>query len=330
MHGDKVLGAIEGFYLSHILLFFRRQHIFPAFHDYADPTVIAVERGFDAALFSALVEFVHLRTGIFRRNRKRYRLHEDLRSFYWLEFQIDKFLGAYGAVVQDLPTSLTQADLGRGLVDRRIEAAAYGEIQSPPNPLVLEEVARRSIHSLVDLGCGPGTLLGALATADRAFRGWGLDADQAMLDVASKMIARAGVADRITLIKADALAAAENLSVETRRDAQAIHCKGLFDELFRTGDEKAIHFLETLRDLLPGRLLFNVDYYGKLTRVDRPGERYRHTLLHDVLQHLTAQGTPPADLGHWVEIYATAGCEVLHAYESESNGIDWFVHVVQL
>jgi hypothetical protein len=58
--------------------------------------------------------------------------------------------------------------------------------------------------------------------------------------------------------------------------------------------------------------------------------RGKTTLLHGVPQHLTAQGTPPADLGHWVEIYAAAGCEVIHAYESESNGIDWFMHVVQL
>jgi SAM-dependent methyltransferase len=331
MARSGVFDAIEGYYVGHILWFFRVHRIYPCFHDYADPVAVAVERGFDVAVFSAIVEFLHLRTGIFRRDRrKRYRIHEDFRSYYRLEFQIDKFIGAYGPTVRDLQFSLTQEHLGRPLVDRRIEAAAYAEIESPPNPIVLEEVARRGIRSLVDLGCGPGTLLRTLALTDAKFRGWGFDADGEMLEVARTILGQQGLADRITLVLADALRIDEALPQLARENAEAVHCKGLFDEFFRAGEEKAIRFLSKLRDLFPGRLLLNVDYYGKLTRLAHPLGKYQHTLLHDLLQQLTAQGTPPADLGHWVGIYGDAGCKIVHAYEGESSGIDWFVHVVQL
>jgi SAM-dependent methyltransferase len=326
-----VFDAIEGFYIAHILLYFRSERIFPEFHDYADPAAVAARRNLDPAVFAALVEFVHLRAGVFRRDRRnRYRLHEEFAAFYSLEFQIDKFLGAYGPTVEKLGISLVSEDLGRGLVDRKIEAAAYDELRSPPNPLVIEEIEKRKIRSLVDFGCGPGTLLQLLATNDPVFSGWGLDADGAMLDVARAALVRAGLGDRIGLVKADALAFEQALPKAAIEGSEAVHCKGLFDEFFRTGDGKAVQFLSRLRTSFGKKLLFNVDYYGKLTRVPRPAEKYQHTLIHDVLQQLTAQGTPPADLRHWVDIYDAAGCELLHAYEGESRGIDWFVHVVKL
>ena len=331
MRSHDVLNAIQGFYLGHILLYFRQQHLFECFHDPVVPSEIAAARGYDAPLFSALVEFIHLRTKILRRDRRgRYRLGDAYRSYYWLEFQIDKFLGAYGPTVQDLGLTLTARDLGRGLVNRSIEAAAYGEIQSPPNPLVLEEVAKRDIRSLVDLGCGPGTLRKILAEKDEGFRGWGVDADMAMLAVARELLAAGGLSNRVHLIHADARSLQDALPPKACADVQAVHCKGLFDEFFREGDAVASGFLSELRALFPAAILLNVDYYGKLTRVSQVSSRYQHTLLHDLLQQLTAQGTPPADLGHWFGLYDAAGCSVLHVYESESSGIDWFVHVVQL
>jgi SAM-dependent methyltransferase len=330
MPGNDVLNAIQGFYLSHILLYFRQQELFECFRDPVAPSEIAIARGYDVGLFSALVEFVHLCTKILHRDHEgRYRLHDNYRSFYWLGFQIDKFIGAYGPTVANLGFSLTQQDLGRGLVDRGIEAAAYGVIQSPPNPLVVEEIKKRKICSLVDIGCGPGTLLKMLAEADIRFRGWGIDADAEMLEVAREILAASDISDRVQLIQADARALRNAIPSEARETAQAVHCKGLFNELFRKGDAAVVNFLSDLRQSFPSAILFNVDYYGKLTNLSKVPARYQHTLLHDLLQQLTAQGTPPANLNHWVDIYDAAGCSVLHVYESESSGIDWFVHVVQ-
>jgi hypothetical protein len=73
-----------------------------------------------------------------------------------------------------------------------------------------------------------------------------------------------------------------------------------------------------------------VDYYGKLTRLKRVGLKYRHTQVHDLIQVLTAQGVPPRNLEGWTSIYRRAGCLFEHAYEGDSQGIEWFVHVVKL
>ena len=73
-----------------------------------------------------------------------------------------------------------------------------------------------------------------------------------------------------------------------------------------------------------------VNYYGKLTQLHTIDLKYRHTLLHDIVQVISAQGIPPPDLEKWVAIYHAANCQLVHAYEGESSGIEWFIHVVQL
>jgi hypothetical protein len=85
-----------------------------------------------------------------------------------------------------------------------------------------------------------------------------------------------------------------------------------------------------LRQLMPGRLFFVNDYYGKPGKTRRVSSRYRATLVQDVAQTVSGQGIPPPDLGSWAEVYRLAGAELLHAYEGDHIGIDWFVHVVRL
>lgn len=331
MRRDAVLRIAEGYYLAQILGFLRHHDLLQLFKAPADPRAIADAAGFDRELFHALIEFVALRTTLMTRRRDgRFRVAPAYRALYALEFQIDKFILAYGPTVAHLGLSLTEPELGRGLVDRQVEARAYGEIQSPPNPLVLEEAAQRGLRRMIDLGCGPATLLARLARQDSAFRGWGIDGDDAMLATARETLDHQGLSERVFLRKGDARRLDACLTAEMRDEADAVHCKGLTDELFRHGDTEAIRFLSELRRLLPGRLLINVDYYGKLGRLHPVAARYQHTVLHDLIQHLTAQGAPPATLAHWAQIYAAAGCALQHAYESESSGIEWFVHIVRL
>lgn len=331
MQRFSILDAVEGYYLANILRFLHREGILDQFRSYEDAARVAVRRGYDVGLFGALMEFVHIRSRLFEQDRrKRYRLRRRYQTFYATGFQLEKFVGAYGATVERLGESLTLPDLGRSLVNRAVEAAAYERIGSPPNPLVVEEIRKRGLKSLLDVGCGPATLLTLLAADDPTFRGWGLDADKAMLAAASRSARKAKLSSRIALIHADARRLASVISKKDRAVIDAIHCKGLFDELFRDGDGQAVAFLRTLKNLFPGKLLFVVDYYGKLTRCDAIKSRHQHTLIHDVLQVLTAQGVPPATLGEWATIYDAANCALLHAYEGESSGIDWFVHLVLL
>lgn len=331
MAKSDLLEVIEGFYLAQVLHHLHRAKILDRMTDWIEPAEIAREHGYDPEVFEALLEFVYQATDILRKDRsRRYALAPRYHRFYRLGFQIEKFLGAYGPVMIHLDETLRRPDLGRGLADREVEAQAYHTIGSPPNPVVLQIARERRVPSLLDLGCGPATLLVELATGDSGFRGWGVDATPEMCAVARQRVAQAGVAERVRIVEGDARQVSGVLPSSERDSIAALHCKGLFDELFRSGSAGAVQLLTALRSAFPGRLLFVVDYYGKLTRVPRVGPRYRHTRVHDVVQVTTAQGVPPADLAGWLEVYGEAGCSVEHAYEGESSGIQWFVHLVNL
>lgn len=331
MAKSDVLGVIEGFYLAQVLHHLHQRKILDRMKDWVAPAELAREQGYDPDLFEALLEFVYQATDILRKDRaRRYALAPRYHRFYHLGFQLEKFIGTYGPVMARLDETLRRPDLGRGLADRAVEAQAYHTIGSPPNPVVLRIARERRLPSLLDLGCGPATLLTELGACDPGFQGWGVDAAAEMCAAARQRVAEAGLADRIRIVQADARQVAEVLSAPERASIAALHCKGLLDELFRSGSSEAVRFLIHLREGFPGRLLFVVDYYGKLTRVPRVKARHRHTMVHDVVQVTTAQGVPPADLTGWLEVYGEAGCSVEHAYEGESSGIQWFVHLVGL
>jgi SAM-dependent methyltransferase len=186
------------------------------------------------------------------------------------------------------------------------------------------------LKSILDLGCGPATMLTELCRGNPAFQGWGIDESGPMCKIARERIARAGLKKRVRILHGDARNLGNYIKPDLRRKIDALQCKGLFNELFRSGNSEAIQYLAKLKKWFPGKLLFVVDYCGKLTRVDAVPRKYQHTLIHDIIQFLSAQGVPPADLKGWAEIYEKAGCVMEHAVEGDNQGIEWFVHMVRL
>ncbi|MEK6301319.1 MAG: methyltransferase domain-containing protein [Acidobacteriota bacterium] len=331
MGKQDVLQAIEGFYLSGVLVHFSEKGLFDELISGRTPAEIARSRHYDERLFLALLDFISEKSDVLIRKRNgRYEVRPKYLQYYSLGFQLAKFIGAYGPTVLQMEESLTRPQLGRDLVRRAVEAEAYRIIESPPNPLVLEIARERGIGSLLDLGCGPGTLLSELSEGNSDFRGWGLDASPEMCAVARRRISEKNLSRRVRILCGDVRRLATHVPSRTRSRIEYLHAKGLLDELFRSGDAEAIKLLANLRRLFPGRLLLVVDYYGKLTRVRNSPARFRHTIIHDVIQVLTAQGVPPEDVIGWARLYDAAGCSLDHAYEAESQGIDWFVHIVRL
>lgn len=325
------LEIIEGFYLGHVIEAFHRLGLFERLVEQRSAAELARECEYDEELLTALLEALYQRTLLLGRTRSgQYWLKKKYRNYYFLGFQIDKFLRAYGPAFGRLEQSLCADTLGRGFVNRKVEAEAYNTISSPPNPVVLEIAKARGLGSMLDLGCGPATVLTELGAASSTFIGWGVDESANMCRVARARIARLGMSDRIRIIHADARSLASHLPTKDRRGIECLQSKGLFNELFRNGDEGAVAYLKVLKRLFPGRLLFIVDYYGKLTRVRETRGEHLHTLLHDLIQMITAQGVPPSDLSGWVKVYRAAGCSIEHAYEGSSQGIEWFVHLVRL
>lgn len=325
------LEIIEGFYLAHIINHFHQDGVFQRLTGEQDEAEVAVEFGYDDELFKALLDFIYQTTNLLARNRsKHYLFNPKYQRYYFLGFQFDKFIGSYGPALAQLEQSLRSEKLGRPLVNRDVEARAYHTLGSPPNPLVIEIVQDLKLHSLIDLGCGPATLLTALCEADTTFKAWGIDESKEMCKVARERIANAHLTKRISIIHADARNLGKYIRLQVRQNIEALQSKGLFNELFRHGNDGAIKYLLKLKKWFPGRLLFIVDYYGKLTRVPNVRPKYRHTLIHDVIQVITAQGIPPSDLAGWVAVYTAAGCSIEHAFEGDSQGIEWFVHLVRL
>lgn len=325
------LEIIEGFYAAHIVYYFHRQGVFERLGAERTASEVALEFGYDPELFAALLCFLHQTTNLLKRNRSgNYSLKTNFHQYYFLGFQLDKFIGAYGPPLVDLEHSLRSETLGRQLINRTEQALAYGKIESPPTAVVIATVRERRLGSLLDLGCGPATLLTELCASDAAFHAWGIDQSKEMCKVARQRVVEAGLARRIRIINADAWNLATFLRPKVRSGIQALQSKGLLNELFGQGDKMAIEYLQKLKKLFPGRLLFVVDYYGKLTRVPRIQAKYRHTLIHDLIQVATAQGVPPADLAGWAAVYDAAGCSIEHAYEGDNQGIEWFVHLVKL
>lgn len=325
------LEIIEGFYATHIANHFHRHGVFERLNGDRSVYDIAGELGYDVELLSALFDYLHHTTAILKRARSgNYAVAARYQHYFYLGFQLDKFIGSYGPAIEDLEQALRSPTLGRNLVDRKTEARAYRVLESPPHPWVGRIVAERRINSILDLGCGPGTLLTELCEANPRFQGWGIDENANMCREAKQRIAKAGLTGRIRIIHGDARSLGKHLPSRARLRIESLQSKGLMNELFRFDNRQAIAYLKRLRGLFPGRLLFVVDYYGKLTRAPKFTARYRHTFLHDVIQFVTAQGVPPADLAGWAEVYHAAGCSVEHAYEGEGHGIEWFVHLVRL
>jgi SAM-dependent methyltransferase len=320
----------EGYFLALIVYQLHRGGVLGSLVPGRAVPEIAAERGYDAELLRALLEFVHQRSDVLERDgRDRYRLNPEYAPYARFAFHLDKLIGAYGPAVQRLEESLCSPGLGAALVDQGALADAFDAAGAAGTEAQVAILRDWRVGPLVDLGCGPGALLVELASGAPGFIGWGIDASAQMCAAASKRVAEAGLDGVVKIIHGDAREVAQHLGDDVDR-VSALHCRSLMNELFRRGTGEAVEFVETLSDDFRDRLLFVSDYYGKLgTRDDIP-DRYAHTLTHDLAQAISGQGIPPPDLSRWAEVYRAAGVRLLHAYEGEHAGIAWFVHAVRL
>lgn len=326
----SVLDAIEGFYLANTLNHFHRVGLLDQMRGGSTVARLANRFGYAPDLLATLLEFLVQRTNIVLRSGEQYCLADTFVDDYFLGFQLDKFIGGYGPAVAALDESLRRSDRGCSLVNRAVESEAYDRFAPAPNPVVLAIMEVLDSGTMLDVGCGPGTTLAALAERDATFRGWGVDVVESMCNSARARIRRLGLDDRVKIIHGDGRNLEALLTRELREQVEIVHCKSVLNEFFGDGDRKAIAYLSQLRELFPKRLLLNVDYYGKLGRLDAIPSQYRHTVAHDVIQALTGQGVPPERREKWVPVYEAAGLRLEHSFEGDESGIEWFVHVVRL
>jgi SAM-dependent methyltransferase len=321
----------EGFYLAQVVYYLHRHDVFERLHEGRTVASLAGELGYDRELMGELLEFVYQATDILARfGSSGYRLNTKYEAYSSLGFHIDKFIGAYGSAISRLDEVLRSPALGKHLVNEQALMQAFAQLDRSASQISATIIRMWKIPSLLDLGCGTCTLLRDLCLTDTSFEGWGIDVNEHMC-VAARELARAeGLDARLHIIRGDVRALERHLEPVARKEIAAVHGGSILNEFFRDGPRQASLVVGMLKELMPNRLLFVTDYYGKLGRLKAVKRRYRHTLIQDVAQAVSGQGVPPADLEGWSKMYEAADCRVLQAYHGTGYGLDWFVHVVQL
>ena len=138
----------------------------------------------DDAQLRGTLEYVAARTDLVRKNGGRFFATRKYDAAS--KFLLDVYALAYGGPA----------------VDRKRLARAF---QSASQPSALPAIIRQlGFNRVLDLGCGAGALLIALAKTDPGFIGWGLERDRAMCKAARANVRAAGVADRVKIFEGDA------------------------------------------------------------------------------------------------------------------------------
>lgn len=325
--------VIQGFYLGHVVFALHEHEVLKSLGKWQSPESLSRQFGLDEKLLNHLLTFLHLSTNLLARDRRGfYRLAPEYANFALLSFQIEKFLGAYGPPVASLTSVLRNPSLGEKLIDQKALANAFRALEPPTEPSPgAQIVTSLGIRVLVDLGCGPATLLNELATNDSGFRGWGLDKSDAMCRLARQRLRSSGSSRQVKIIRGDARYLTRYFGPRQRLSVEALYAGSLLNEWFRDGTHHCVRFLKRAKSLFPGRVLIVDDYFGRLN-LKQPmiTQSTRHNILHDLMQAVTGQGVPPSDSRGWRSVYREAGCRVLRTYEGVADGIAWFYHIIQL
>jgi SAM-dependent methyltransferase len=319
-----VFDLVEAFQLSHAVAALHDLELFTALKKPATAKDLSASYGLNAELLSGMLEFVAARTDLLRRSGKRFvttRAYTDGSSFL-----LDMYVGAYGGNASQLAKLLRDPSTAPAAVDRVRHARAFKVVGGSMLGILPKLVRQLHFNHVLDLGCGSGALLLELAKQDSDFVGWGLDLNPAMCKVARARIRTARLGKRVHVLEGDCWNLSSALPTNVSARVRAVTACDVANEMFNGGHSQAITWLKGLRQVLPGRPLLIVDYYGRLGRMK--GRLPREALLHDYAQLISGQGVPPVNAAEWRKIYSRAGCQLIHLIEDKTT--TRFIHILRL
>ena len=319
------LDLAEGLQLGHALSTLHDLGVLAALSTPRTVEDVAHACKLDPALLAATLDFAAARTTLVRRQGQRFVATEGAAPE--ARFVLDLYAGAFGANAVALPELLRHPARAGARVDRRRHANAFLHAPGGAEAMPAALLAQLGSQGVLDLGCGPGALLTALAVANPQLRGWGIDANPGMCRLARARLRAAGVARRVRILAGDGRVPARLLPAEARARVDTIVAGDLANELFAKHDA-APAWLRRLRRDFPGRMLLVSDYYGRLGHAGRTTPALRETLLHDYVQAISGQGIPPPDRRAWQAVYRAAGARLVHCIEDTST--TRFLHLVGL
>ena len=286
---------------------------------------LAAKCKLDAELLHGTLEFVAARTNLLRKSADRFVATRNHAAES--RFLLDLYVGAYGGNAIDLKELFADPSSAPAMVDRARYARAFANVDERTLGILPEIISGLKFEWMLDIGCGTGSLLLAVARQNPDFIGWGVDSNGAMLEVARKRVLERGLESRLSFFDGDCRKLRATIPARTRPRIGSLAACHVVNEMFRDGQRQCIKWLQHLGKLFPGRPLLIHDYYGRLGK-RRQGPAVRKTLLHDYAQLISGQGVPPADAGEWRALYSDAGCRLIHIIEDKAT--TRFIHLLRL
>jgi len=314
----------EGFHLSHAVAALHNLGVFTALKEPATARQLATKYSLDVRLLDGLLEYVAARTDLLRKSGKRF----VAKSSYsrGSRFLLDLYIGTYGRNVIQIERLLRDPSVGQKMIDRTHYARAFNDVDEAAPSFLVKMIHQLRFNHVLDLGCGNGALLVALARKTSSFVGWGVDSNPAMCRAMRARIRTAGVAKRLRVFHADCRRLGSALPAKVSDSVAAVTACNVANEMFANGQRSAVAWLLHLRKIFARRPLFIADYYGRLGHNNT--SKFRETLLHDYAQLISGQGIPPADNAVWRSIYSRAGCHLVEIIEDKTT--TRFIHIVRL
>jgi SAM-dependent methyltransferase len=281
---------------------------------------LATGHGLRARVLGPVLHYLALRSDLVRGTLGKYQV--TTRYDREAKFLLQMYAVSYGGAATRIEGILLGKAYGPAPTRHGL-ANAFEDVPAAALAGVMTQLGRDHV---LDIGCGTGALLQALAQANGALSAWGIDSDPGMCKRARARLAGAGLGKRVRIFRGDATRPETCIPAGVRRDVMTITACDFLNEHFADGDAGARSWMRHVADLWPRRLLFVSDYYGRLgTRRRSAG---RETLVHDYAQLVSGQGIPPPDCRGWQRIYGSAGCRLLHALEDRAT--TRFIHIVQM
>lgn len=271
--------------------------------EWADPKEFAQKNNLDEHVLTSLCDaFYALR--IFRKREQEYAL--DKKGRLLVEVLRGWFEVSYGyeEVFHRLEAQLSKKEVyGRDFYRRSdFVAKGSGEMENWLFfPLAEEIIVKNNYKRVLDLGCGDGTFLRKLCSANPGVTGLGIDLAPEAVELGRQRAAEKGLSERVTLFAED-ISKIEKLPAPLRQlDVATIFF--VLHELLYTSEERVVQFLKDFIRLFPGVPLVVFEAIRpsieQLRR--RPGISIYYFLYHDL------SNQKPADRDTWNRLFRLAG-----------------------
>jgi SAM-dependent methyltransferase len=320
------LEILEGAFVGAIVKSLLELGIFESLERPQSAAELAKGHNVNAAMLAPLLEYLSQRSELLDRVGDLYKRGTPAKNRRDEDCLLGLYLRTYGPNLAHLAEVLRNPASAPQLVDRVSYAKAFELIDRPGFPEMTDVLSQIGSNNVLDIGCGPASLLVSLAKRDPKFRGWGIDASEEMCQAARRRIAASELERRIRVFHGNELT---TLPREVKKKVQVLVACSLLNEFCSGEKEEAIAWLRVAGEVFPRRTLIIADYYGEL---NGSGEevQLRGAMLHDIVQVISGQGIPPASMSDWKGIYEAAGCTLLHVVHFECSRFRRFLHFVSL